>query len=109
MYRGGRGARAGDRRDRLQFDGGSHIADPARSESRRRRGVGHDKRNLGRAGKSSYVIDFAQQGANTVVTTRNRTMTPEQAAKMQFDINRWKSGQKNCSKEWPKVAAQPAG
>lgn len=69
----------------------------------------HDKRNLGRAGKSSYTIDFAQQGANTVVTTKNRTMTPEQAAKMQFDINRWKSGQKNCSKEWPKVAAKPAG
>ena len=69
----------------------------------------HDKRNLGRAGKASYVIDFAQKGPNTMVTTRNRTMTPEQATKMQFDIDRWKSGQKNCSKEWPKVATKPAG
>ena len=67
----------------------------------------HDRRNLGRAGKSSYAINFAQQGAHTVVTTQNRTMTPEQAAKMQFDIGRWKSGQTNCSKEWPKVAANP--
>jgi hypothetical protein len=68
----------------------------------------HDKRNLGRAGKSAYAIDFVQEGARTVVTTENRTMTPEQAAKMQFDIDRWKSGQTNCSKEMPKVAAKPA-
>lgn len=66
----------------------------------------HDKGNLGRAGKTSYAIDFAQQGASTVVTARNLTMTPEQAAKMQFDINRWKSGQTKCSKEWPKVAVR---
>ena len=44
----------------------------------------------------------------TLVTSKNRTMTPEQAAKMQFDVNRWKSGQKNCSKEWPKVTAELA-
>ncbi|HUU67352.1 MAG TPA: hypothetical protein VMW57_08765 [Methyloceanibacter sp.] len=68
----------------------------------------HDRRNLGRAGKSAYAIDFVQEGARTVVTTQNRTMTPEQAAKMQFDIDRWKAGQTNCSKEWPKVAAKPA-
>ena len=68
----------------------------------------HEKRNLGRAGKSAYAIDFAQQGASTIVTTANRTMTPEQAAKMQFDIDRWKRGETNCSKEMPKVVAQPA-
>lgn len=68
----------------------------------------HDKRNLGRAGKLAYTIDFHQQGASTIVTTKNLTMTSEQAAKMQFDINRWKSGQQNCSNEWPKVVAQPA-
>jgi len=68
----------------------------------------HDRRNLGRAGKLAYTIDFHQQGKYTIVTTQNRTMTPQQAAKMQFDINRWKSGQKNCSKEMPKVVAQPA-
>jgi hypothetical protein len=35
-------------------------------------------------------------------------MSPEQAAKMQFDIDRWKRGETNCSKEMPKVVAQPA-
>ena len=66
----------------------------------------HDKKDkLGRAGKLAYSIGFAPQGGKTVVTSRNLTMTPQQAAKMQFDINRWKGGQKNCSKEWPKVAA----
>ena len=68
----------------------------------------HDKRNLGRAGKLAYTIDFDQQGGHTIVTTYNRTMTPEQSAKMQFDINRWKGGQTNCSNEMPKVVAQPA-
>jgi hypothetical protein len=68
----------------------------------------HDKRKLGRPGKLAYTIDFDQQGGNTIVTTQNKTMTPEQAAKMQFDINRWKSGQTNCSREMPKVVAQPA-
>lgn len=68
----------------------------------------HDKRNLGRAGKLAYTIDFAQQGASTIVTSNNHTMTPQQAAKMRFDVNRWKSGQTDCSKEWPEVVAQPA-
>jgi len=68
----------------------------------------HDKRNLGRAGKLAYAIDFHQQGNHTAVTTQNTSMTPTQAAKMQFDINRWKSGQTNCSKDMPKVVAQPA-
>jgi hypothetical protein len=35
-------------------------------------------------------------------------MTPELAAKMQYDIERWKRGETNCSKDMPKVAAQPA-
>lgn len=65
----------------------------------------HDKKNLGRAGKLAYTINFHQQGSHTAVTTQNVSMTPEQAAKMQFDINRWKGGQTNCSKEMPKVAA----
>ena len=68
----------------------------------------HEMRNLGRAGKLAYTVDFVQQGAFTIVTAQNRGMTPEQAAKMQFDINRWKGGQTNCSKEMPKVVAQPA-
>jgi len=68
----------------------------------------HDRRNLGRAGKLAYSIDFHQQGDHTKVTTQNVSMTPAQAAKMQFDINRWRSGQTNCSKEMPKVAAQAA-
>lgn len=67
----------------------------------------HNKIKLGRAGKLAYTIDFDQQGGHTIVTTKNLTMTPEQAAKMQFDINRWKGGQTNCSNEMPKVVAQP--
>ncbi len=66
----------------------------------------HDRRKLGRAGKLAYAINFHQKGNHTTVTTQNVSMTPEQAAKMQFDINRWKSGQTNCSKEMPKVVAQ---
>jgi hypothetical protein len=68
----------------------------------------HDKRNSGRAGKLAFTIDFGQQGSSTIVTTKNISMTPEQAAKMRFDINRWKGGQRSCSSEWPKVVAQPA-
>lgn len=67
----------------------------------------HDKKKLGRAGLSTYAIDFNQKGPYTVVTTQNRKMPPELAAKMQFDIDRWKRGEANCSKEMPKVAAQP--
>jgi len=68
----------------------------------------HDRRNLGRAGKLAYSIDFHQQGNHTNVTTQNVSMTPAQAAKMQFDIKRWRSGQTSCNKEMPKVVAQPA-
>ncbi len=69
----------------------------------------HEKQNLGRAGLSTYAIDFKQEGAYTVVTTENRKMSPELAAKMQYDIDRWKRGETNCSREMPKVtAAAPA-
>ena len=69
----------------------------------------HDKQALGRAGLSTYAIDFRQEGAYTVVTTENRKMSPELAAKMQYDIDRWKRGETNCSREMPKVtAAVPA-
>jgi hypothetical protein len=65
----------------------------------------HQKQALGRAGLSTYAIDFKQQGSYTVVTSENRSMPPELAAKMQFDIDRWKRGETNCSKEMPKVTA----
>jgi hypothetical protein len=69
----------------------------------------HQKQALGRAGLSTYAIDFKQEGPSTVVTTENRKMPPELAAKMQYDIDRWKRGESDCSKEMPKaVAAQPA-
>src|SRR5262249_44730938 len=63
----------------------------------------HQKVALGRPGLQTYDIDFSQQGAYTVVTTQNRSMPPELAAKMQYDIDRWKRGETNCSKEVPKV------
>jgi len=65
----------------------------------------HQKIALGRAGLSTYAIDFKQEGPYTVVTTQNRSMSPELAAKMQYDIDRWKRGETNCSKEMPKVTA----
>jgi hypothetical protein len=70
----------------------------------------HKKIALGRAGVSTYAIDFNQEGGYTIVTTQNRSMTPELAAKMQFDIERWKRGETNCSKEMPKAvtASTPA-
>jgi len=69
----------------------------------------HQKQALGRPGLATYAIDFKQEGPYTVVTAANRKMTPELAAKMQFDIDRWKRGESNCSKEMPKVtAAAPA-
>jgi hypothetical protein len=69
----------------------------------------HKKIALGRAGVSTYAIDFKQEGAYTIVTTQNRSMTPELAAKMAFDIDRWKRGETNCSKTMPKaIAAAPA-
>lgn len=72
----------------------------------------HDREDLGRAGMSTYAIDFTTDGPSTVVTTENRTMPPEIAAKMQADINRWKLGDAGCSTDWPKVSAAaspPAG
>jgi len=68
----------------------------------------HQKQALGRAGLSTYAIDFKQEGAYTVVTTENRKMPLELAAKMQYDIERWKRGESNCSKEMPPVAAASA-
>jgi hypothetical protein len=69
----------------------------------------HEKQALGRAGVSTYAIDFKQEGVYTVVTTQNGSMPPDLAAKMQYDIERWKRGETNCSREMPKVtAALPA-
>jgi hypothetical protein len=65
----------------------------------------HEKQALGRAGLSTYAIDFRQEGAYTVVTTANSKMSPDLAAKMQYDIDRWKRGETNCSREMPKVTA----
>ncbi|MGH6865754.1 MAG: hypothetical protein ACREDO_06225 [Methyloceanibacter sp.] len=61
----------------------------------------HEKLKLGRPGYSTYVIDFKQEGPFTIVTTQNRRMTPEAAAKMQYDIERWKGGQRDCNKIMP--------
>jgi hypothetical protein len=65
----------------------------------------HQRLALGRPGLATYAIDFRQEGAATVVTTENRKMPTELAAKMQYDIDRWKRGEQNCSKEMPKTAA----
>ena len=67
----------------------------------------HTRQALGRPGASTYVIDFRQEGSATVVSTENRKMPPELAAKMQYDIDRWKRGEANCSRERPKTAAVP--
>ena len=67
----------------------------------------HDKKDVrGLAGDVAYSIDIADRDGATVITTKNRTMTPSQAAKMQYDINRWKSGQTNCSRELPGLAGR---
>jgi hypothetical protein len=63
----------------------------------------HQRAKLGRAGLSAYVIDFKQSGPSTVITTENRKMPPDLAAKMQYDINRWQRGQSNCNKTMPKA------
>ncbi len=65
----------------------------------------HEKLALGRAGDATYAVDFKEEGAYTVVRTYNRKMPPALAAKMQYDIDRWKRGETNCSKVMPKVAA----
>lgn len=68
----------------------------------------HQKLALGRPGLSTYAIDFRQEGPSTVVTTENRKMPPELAAKMQYDIDRWKRGEADCNKAMPPVAAVSA-
>jgi len=69
----------------------------------------HQKIELGRAGVETYAVNFAEQGPYTVVTTENLSMPPALAAKMQYDIDRWKRGETNCSKTMPKLtAATPA-
>jgi hypothetical protein len=68
----------------------------------------HTREALGRPGALTYAIDFRQEGSATVVSTENRKMAPEIAAKMQYDIDRWKRGESNCSREMPKTAAVPA-
>jgi hypothetical protein len=59
----------------------------------------HQRAKLGRAGLTTYIIDFKQSGPSTVITTVNRKMPPEFAAKMQYDINRWRGGQSNCKQD----------
>jgi len=61
----------------------------------------HERVELGRAGMSTYAIDFKQQGPSTVITTENRTMPPDLAAKMQYDIDRWKRGESDCNNKRP--------
>jgi hypothetical protein len=74
----------------------------------------HERADLGRAGIATYAIDFKQSGPSTLVTTENRKMPPELAAKMQYDIDRWKRGANDCNKTMPPVQstasapAQPA-
>ena len=68
----------------------------------------HQKIELGRAGATTYIIDFNQQGPSTVIATENRKMPPELAAKMQYDINRWQRGASDCNRKMPAVAAAPA-
>jgi hypothetical protein len=65
----------------------------------------HQKLALGRPGLSTYAIDFRQEGPSTLVSTQNRKMPPELAAKLQYDIDRWKRGDTDCSKAMPPVAA----
>ena len=68
----------------------------------------HQRADLGRAGLSTYVIDFKQRGPSTVITTENRKMPPELAAKMQYDLDRWQRGAADCNRKMPPVASAPA-
>ena len=68
----------------------------------------HQRADLGRAGLLTYIIDFKQAGAGTVITTENRKMPPNLAAKMQYDISRWQRGQSDCSKTMPATASAKA-
>ena len=63
----------------------------------------HQRARLGRAGLIAYVIDFEQSGPSTVITSENRKMPSDLAAKMQYDINRWQRGQVDCDKTMPKA------
>ena len=65
----------------------------------------HQRLPLGRPGVATYAIDFRQEGAYTTVTATNLMMPPNLAAKMQYDIDRWKRGDTNCNKAMPKTAA----
>ena len=47
----------------------------------------HTRQALGTPGASTYAIDFREEGSSTVVSTENRKMPPELAAKMQYDID----------------------
>jgi hypothetical protein len=40
-----------------------------------------------------------------VVRTYNRKMPPDLAVKMQYDIDRWKRGEANCTRQMPKLEA----
>jgi hypothetical protein len=68
----------------------------------------HQKLALGRPGLSTYAVDFREEGSSTVVSTENRKMPPELAAKMQYDIDRWKRGEADCNKVMPPVASANA-
>jgi hypothetical protein len=65
----------------------------------------HQRADLGRAGLTTYVIDFKQAGPSAAIATENRTMPPDLAAKMQFDIDRWRRGESDCSKKMPAPAS----
>ncbi|MGZ5850662.1 MAG: hypothetical protein ACXWJN_08780, partial [Methyloceanibacter sp.] len=45
---------------------------------------------------------------STVITTDNRKMPPNLAAKMQYDIDRWKRGESDCNKTMPSVPSTTA-
>jgi hypothetical protein len=66
----------------------------------------HQRADLGRAGRTTYVIDFKQSGPSTIITTDNLKMPRELAAKMQFDLERWKRGASDCSKKMPAIATR---
>jgi hypothetical protein len=68
----------------------------------------HQRADLGRAGLLTYTIDFKQAGSSTVITTENRKMPPDLAAKMRYDIDRWQRGQSDCNRTMPPVASAPA-
>jgi hypothetical protein len=69
----------------------------------------HEARDLGRAGQGAFGVDFKEEEGRTVIIPQNRRMTPEQAAKMRYDIERWKRGETDCNKVMPQAAAQPTG